>query len=325
MQRIIYFFLFTCIFTTNPLTAIVLKDMPETQNKLRILELLPNLLCPLAVDPCIPIDFIALSPKGTSDPYDWIYWGPEGVLKDYFKNPSSLKAPVLRVKLSANVSQTSSSGFNNTESFKLLEKESPEGFSSIETQWGDYPINALQMQQEGYITFVAWVGLNDPEAGWTLMFNLVYPNEKGLPSKEDVQLWENFIRKTKPLKDGDYFKAYGQDLQEGYTIVNVSGANLKMIAEKRQRDGTLQIVVIPESSDIEFRYDNMLECSMGAKWKQGEPMVKVYGDIIIKDKNSEFTTNNVTSIFIKTVPDFSLKKDDDKKFLVFQKKTDKVD
>lgn len=40
---------------------------------------------------------------------------------------------------------------------------------------------------------------------------------------------------------------------------------------------TLQVVVIPESSDVEFRYVDMMECAMGAKWKQGEPMVKVYG------------------------------------------------
>lgn len=280
---------------------------------------------PLAVDPSIPIDFIALSPKGTPDPYDWIYWGPEDILKDYFKNPTSLKAPILRVKLSSNVSQTSSSAFNNNESLKMLQKEAPEGFSSIDSQWGDYPILAIQAQQDGHITFVAWVGLNDPEAGWTLMFNLVYPNEKGLPNKEDLQLWESLIMKIKPLKDGDYFKAYAQDLQEGYTIVNVSGTKLKMIAEKKQRDGLLQIVVIPENSDTEFRYDDMLECAMGAKWKQGEPMVKVYGDIIVKNENSDFTTNNVTSIFIKTVPDFSIKKDNEKKFLVFQKKIDKTD
>jgi hypothetical protein len=101
--------------------------------------------------------------------------------------------------------------------------------------------------------------------------------------------------------------------------VNVGGAKLKMLAEKRQSDGTLQVVVIPESSNVEFHYVDMMECAMGAKWKQGEPMVKVYGEIVFNDKNLKATTDYVTSIFFKTVPDFSFKKDDVKKLLIFQK------
>jgi hypothetical protein len=167
------------------------------------------------VDPGIPADFIALSPRGTLDPYDWIYWGPKDVLKAYFENPASLKTPVLRVKLSANVAQTGPNSFNNEDSiqsFKMLKKEDPTGFASIETQWGNYPILAIRTKMEDQLIFMAWVGLNDPEAGWTLMFNLVYPDKKGHPNKEDRQLWESLIMKTIPLKDGDYFKACGQDL-----------------------------------------------------------------------------------------------------------------
>ena len=143
-----------------------------------------------------------------------------------------------------------------------------------------YPVLAIRSMLEGQLNFTAWVGLNDSEAGWTLMFDLVYPDKKGHPTKKDRQLWENLLTKTTQLQDGDYFKAYGQELQEGYTLVNVGGAKLKMLAEKRQSDGTLQVVVIPESSNVEFRYVDMMECAMGAKWKQGEPMVKVYGEIV---------------------------------------------
>ena len=46
-------------------------------------------------------------------------------------------------------------------------------------------------------------------------------------------------------------------LQEGYTFVNVGGTKLKMLAEKRLSDGTLQVVVIPDSPDIEFHYVDM--------------------------------------------------------------------
>jgi hypothetical protein len=187
MQRIFLFLcsLFMCIFTMNSLTAAAPKATQNEKNDLRILDLLPNLLCPLAVDPGIPADFVALSPRGTLDPYDWIYWGPKDVLIAYFENPASLKTPLIRVKLSANVAQTGPNSFNNegsNESLKMLEKEDPKGFASFETQWGDYPVLAIRTKMEGQLIFMAWVGLNDPEAGWTLMFNLVYP-EIGMDEK----------------------------------------------------------------------------------------------------------------------------------------------
>ena len=329
MQRIfmLLYSLFACILIMNPLIAIASQDTQDVKNDLRILELLPNLLCPLAVDPGIPSDFIALSPNGILDPYDWIYWGPKNVLKTYFEDPSSLKSPLIRVKLSAMVAQTGPNSFHKSfmEYLKKLKQEDPKEFASIETQWGDYPVLAIRSILEGQLNFTAWVGLNDPEAGWTLLFDLVYPDKKGHPNKKDRQLWESLLTKTTQLKDGDYFKACGQDLQEGYTLVNIDGAKLKMLAEKRQSDGTLQVVVIPESSDVEFHYVDMMECEMGAKWKHGEPMVKVYGKIVVNNKNVESTTNYVTSIFFKTVQDFSLKKDDRKKSLIFQKICDKTD
>ena len=91
MQRIYKFLslLFACIFIINPLTAVASQDRQDVKNDLRILNLLPNLLCPLAVDPGIPADFVALSPNGILDPYDFIYWGPKNALTAYFKDPSS--------------------------------------------------------------------------------------------------------------------------------------------------------------------------------------------------------------------------------------------
>lgn len=329
MQRIFIFLclLFMCIVIASSLIPIDLKDKQETKNDLRILDLLPNLLCPLAVDPGVPADFVALSPRGAVDPYDWIYWGPKDVLKAYFENPASLKEPILRVKLSANVAQVGPNAFNNEasmESIKKMKEEDPKGVAFLETQWGDYPVLALRVPYDRLI-FMAWVGLNDPESGWTLMFNLVSPNEEGRPNKQDRQLWANLLEKTTSLKDGDYFKAYGQDLQEGYTTVNVGGAKLKMLAEKRQSDGTLQVVVIPESPDVKFHYVDMMECAMGAKWKYGEPMVKVYGEIVVNNENPKSITHYVTSVFFKTVPEFSFKKEEGKQILIFQKTCDETD
>lgn len=311
-----------CVFNMNPLIGNDFKSKQDAENSLRILDLLPNLVIPLAVDPSIPADFVALSPSGTLDPYDWIYWGSENSLKDYFADPTSLKTPILRVRLSANVVQTSPTSFDKgtMESLKTMKKQNPKEFSSIETQWGDYPVLAIKSPSQGQLVFMAWVGLNDPEAGWTLLFNLVYPDKKDHPNQEDQLLWNNFITKTTKLKDNDYFKARGQDLQEGYTLVSIGPEKLKIIAEKRQNDGMIQVVIIPENStEVEFHYVDMMECLMGGQWKYKEPMVKVYAEIVIKKKNFEFTTHYVTSILYKTVSEFSFKKEDEKNLLIFQK------
>ncbi|GAB4225984.1 MAG: hypothetical protein Tsb0021_01460 [Chlamydiales bacterium] len=327
MQRIFKFlyFPFVCMLIMNPLIAIAPQDEQNVKNDLRILELLPNLLCPLAVEPGIPEDFVLQSPEGTLDLYDWNYWGPEEDLKAYFEDPTSLSVPLIRVTLSGNVAQTGPNTFSDEETIKILEKENPDWFTHIKTQWGDYPVLAIQTQMEGKSVFVAWVGLNDPESGWTLMFNLVYPNKEGHPNKEDRELWENLITKTTQLKDADFFKAHGQDLQDGYTLVNMGGAKFKMIAEKRETDGTLQVVVIPLSSGFEYDYTDMMECAMGADWKYGEPMVKVYGEIAVNNENFESHTYSVASIFYKTVPDFSFKSDEESNLLIFQKTCDNID
>lgn len=319
MQRlcIALFLLFVCIFAMHYSTAT--EESQSAESDLRILSLLPSLSSPLAVEPGIPDDFIALSPQGTLHPYEWIYWGPRNVLKAYFENPASLKVPILRVKLSANTAQIGPHAFSDAKSLELLQKKDPYGFASIETQWGDYPILAIRTLVENRLIFLAWVGLNDPQAGWTLMFNLVYPDEDGHPNKEDRQLWERLIMSTTQLQDANYFKACGQDLQEGCTHVNAGGAKLKMLAEKRLSDGQIQVVVIPENPKVTFHYIDMTECLMGAKWRYGEPMVKVNGEVRFKEEHFESTTNCITSIFFKTVPEFSLKSEDEKNLLIYQK------
>lgn len=290
----------------------------ENRNHLRILELLPDLLCPLAVDPGIPEDFIAMSPNGTIDLYDWVYWGPKDVLKAYFEDPNSLKTPVLRVQLSSNVVQTSRNSFSGMESLAIL-KENDKSFAEYKTQWGNYPVFSLRTKMANQTTFVAWVGLNDPGAGWTLMFNLVYPKLADHPNDRDLKLWQNLLSNTTELQDGDFFRVYGQDLQEGYTIVNISGATLKMVAEKRQSDGALQVIVIPENADIKYHYADMIEGLMGARWKYREPIVKVYGEIEVDNKDFAAVINHAATIFPKNVSEFSVKKEEAKDLLIFEK------
>lgn len=319
----IFIFLFSLqMCTMNSLIGNDFEDNHESKNEFRIQDLIPDLANPLAVNPAIPEDFVALSPDGKLDPYQWIYWGPKDVLEAYFKDPSTLKVPLIRVIISSNVGQTGPNSFNNLtyeEQIKEFKKQFPNDFESLETHWGSYPVLSFRAKVDDLFAYVAWVGLNERTVGWTLLFNLVYPNEAGHPNKNDNELWENLLHKTTQLEERDFIRMQGQDMQEGYTLFNFAGAKLKMIAEKREEDGKIQVVVIPENSNIEYKYIDMMESHMFTKWKCGEPLVKVASEIIVKNGNVTNNINYVLSVLYKTVKEFSYTKEEGQNSLIFEK------
>lgn len=172
-------------------------DNPE--ESLRINQLLPNTFYPLMVEPAIPGDFVAMAPNGKIDLYDWVYWGPQDVLESYFKNPNSLKQAIIRVKFSENVAQTSPDTFGNgvSEFINQLKQINPDAVT--ERRWGKYPVVAIKEKMRNRVCNMAWVGLNVPGSGWTLLFNLIYPENKNEPSKQDEMMWTTFITDTLPL------------------------------------------------------------------------------------------------------------------------------
>jgi hypothetical protein len=195
------FFLFSLFCAFNSLTAGDLKETGHLDDHSRINQLLPNTFYPLHVAPALPADFVAMSPNGDIDLYDWVYWGPKNVLEAYFKNPNSLKSAIIRVKFSENVAQTSPNTFGNgiEEFVKQLKQADPQAV--IQKRWGQYPVIAIKERMRNKVCNMAWVGLNVPEAGWTLIFNLIYSENKNEPSKEDETMWYKFINETKPLKN----------------------------------------------------------------------------------------------------------------------------
>jgi len=195
------FFVLSLLCTFIYLHATDSEECDNADADLRISQLLPNIFYPLLVEPAIPANFVAMAPSGDVDLYDWVYWGPKDVLETYFKNPNSLENAVIRVKFSGNVAQISPDTFGNgvEEHVKQLKQADPQ--SVIQKRWGQYPVVAIKEKMGNKIFNIAWVGLNVPDAGWTLMFNLIYPVNHREPSKEDEALWNTFITETEPLND----------------------------------------------------------------------------------------------------------------------------
>lgn len=320
MKRLLTVFsaLFLCVYNINTVSAMPIKA--QQPDNLRIKDLLPGLVYPLAVNPAIPADFVARTPTGASNLMEAMYWGPKEVLKKGF-NPRKLNTPVIKVSISQSVAQTGPHSFNH-EDPTALQESLTKNFGSITnfivTKWGNYPVISAQTKVMDTTVCLAWVGLNE-ENGTTLLFDLIYPNEKGRSNKSDLQLWDDFIRNTTALKGVDFFKVHGQDLQEGYTLQDLGPAKIKIIAEKRQRDGMIQVVVLPQSSDLKYKFTAMEEDVMVGQWKKGEPLVKVFSQVEMREGSSKFIQDNVTPIFYKTVSEFSYNIGN-KKLLIFQKK-----
>src|SRR5690348_2530805 len=78
----------------------------------RIFSLLPTMNTPLAVEPHVPKDFVAMSKEGPLDLKNWVYWGPKEALERYFKDSTTLDQPFLRVRMSETVKQTTATNFS---------------------------------------------------------------------------------------------------------------------------------------------------------------------------------------------------------------------
>jgi len=82
------------------------------------------------------------------------------------------------------------------------------------------------------------------------------------------------------------------------------------------------VVILPESN-TEFKFIKMDEGLMGAQWKWGEPMVKVYGIIEMKQNRMTNVIDHVTSVFVKQVSEFSFNEENvgkDVRYYLYQNK-----
>ncbi|CDZ79623.1 hypothetical protein BN1013_00118 [Candidatus Rubidus massiliensis] len=297
----------------NLLSAIPPENAIETNDYPRITSLLPCGYYCLPIEPAIPNNFIAMSETGKLNLQDWIYWGPQEVIEDFFKSDKKqLKSPIIRIKLSGNVFQTGPESFGPAKDLAIVEqmKKNPEQYNLIQKKIGDYPVIAFTNKIGNHAVTTGWIGLNDPE-GLVLLCNLVCPSLDKEPSKEDLKLWNAFLNESTPLVDSEKFKAIGQNLKPGYTLLNLEGSRAKMTAEKRKSDGKIQVVLIPISKDINFQLNEIQECLLGSNWNFMAPLCKVYGKFTkTESAKCKVIIPYVTSILLDEVEDFSISKEE---------------
>lgn len=290
-----------------------IEDLPLED--IRIFKLLPGLLSPLAIDPAIPENFIALSQSKYPDLYEGVFWGPKEVLEKLFEDPSSLCEPIIKVKFS-NSSQSEIEGELKDFTSKM-EGPGLKVIKSLKTHWGPYPVLVASMDasSKAYPEMgarrltMAWVGLND-SSGHVLSFQLIPPGFEQGAVLDDSPLWNNFIYSTKGLQGNSFLKANGQDLQPGCTIFNVWGEKLlKAVAEKRGSEGSIQIVITPLNDNVEFKYSNLRIEDVELKGNVAASLAKIYGMLEQKGNGTLFM-ETVIYVLIKNVEEFSINGDE---------------
>ncbi len=223
----------------------------------RIFTLLPPCDTPLAVEPAIPSDFVAMSKNGTLDLNDWVYWGPKKVLEAYFKDPASLSRSLLRVRKSETVKQISPQSFSaeNEELCKLMAPLGLKRLFDVHMQWGRYPVYGITAEFDKKWLYTAWVGLSDPQ-GSTLMFELVYPGTK--PSAEDFKLWDQFLDRTASLPESFIKEQFNVAYEPGKTEIVLHGKKFSVLGEQRFSDNLVKIFVDMQKSGLKATLDQVV-------------------------------------------------------------------
>lgn len=276
--------------------------------KPRIVNLLPGLISPLAVEPAIPSDFEVLSFEKVPDISAPLYWGNRGIVLGFMDDPTSLKEPIIGVKLSGNLQHKAGTMVFTGEKEMLKEMKS-HGYKVVKTRkltWSIFPVWVVQLQTpKNRLLHLAWVGLNAPR-GSVLMFQLIYPETWDQKKAQNIELWETFLNKTEMLDDKKYFEANGLSLDEGITIVDDEAAKMQVTAERRNADHKLLIMVKPLDRYTEFELNEIKVSKMGGQY-HGKTFAKVEGQVTrFIDGKRSVAPSHTTPVLIKDVEKYSV-------------------
>ena len=280
-----------------------MKEEIEEPHHIRILKLLPYIVHPPLVDPCLPEDF-TLGQQG-DDPYfsSGYYWGSQGTLNDYFDDPATLKGCLIRAQVSTTVSQLSLERFScdgNTQDLIAA------GFKEIKVtrgKWGIFPYRELQAKgSRGRHYYQMWVGLN-AEGGATLLFQFLYPDYLNEPTQTQKKIWGDFVRKTALLSLNDLLVAHGVHMNNGYTESSGIHERVRIAVEKRHFDQKLFITVEPLSHNkTHVEIQGIQDINFLTDFAYGQPLVEI--DSLITESGGETITEKV-SVLYNVVDQFS--------------------
>ncbi|MGE0197732.1 MAG: hypothetical protein AB7N99_04605 [Simkaniaceae bacterium] len=279
----------------STLASAQMKLEKEEPHEIRILKLLPYIVKPPLVDPCLPQEFILGCQD--DDPYfsAGYYWGAQRTLNDYFSDPTTLKGCLIRAQVSTTVSQLGLDRFScdgNTQDLSAA------GFTEIKVtrgKWGIFPYRELHAKgSKGRHYYQMWVGLN-AEGGATLLFQFLYPEYLNEPTQNQKKIWEDFVRKTALLSLNDLLVAHGVH-RKGYIESSSIREKVRIIVEKRRWDQKLFIYIDPLTSDHPFfQIQKIHDINFVSDFACGQPFIEI--DAVFTESKGEPLSEKVRVLY----------------------------
>lgn len=170
-----------------------------------------GMIHPPHVIPALPSNFIIVSAAPETkksrefDMYRGVIWAPERTARQYeFGSETNLqnaKDPMFFVRLSSSVGQYPGTD-RFTDEKNLVGQCRSLGLKNLKTaknKWGAYPVFSVTgNRSDGSTFYMAWIGINSRD-GWTIVVDYRVPMGADHPTKEEQQIWENFLTQTKPI------------------------------------------------------------------------------------------------------------------------------
>jgi len=283
---------------------------PETTQEevvwedLRIQRLMPGYMAFPAIEPFLPDNFIAL-PHPDRRRWGGLFWGTKETLEEFFQSGDDCRvtSPMLYVEISSGVGQKQDGSFTCEDT--AYDDFIAGGCLDVKIdklKWGEHPILSASCTHDGVKMHIAWVGLN--YEGHVLLMRFFDEFNQKTPSKDESQVWTDFLTKSRPLGEHDFYKSHGQDLREGFTLVNVYGSVLKVSAEKRIKDRKIQISIQPADHTISCKCLGVDQMAMPAQWHFSEPIVKIQAEVQVSSTANILSRQTIT-VLLKEVMEFS--------------------
>ncbi|HSH93891.1 MAG TPA: hypothetical protein VK968_07080 [Roseimicrobium sp.] len=169
-----------------------------------------GMLHPPKIKLALPPDFIVVSASPDAkttkefDMYMGNIWAVEKTARQFEygadRKVSNTKDPLFYVVLSDQVAQIpgTDSFVNEANIVRALKAVGAKKMKSTKTKWGKYPVMSVTGERpDGSPIFSAWIGINSPD-GWAILIDYRVPKGPGHPTKEEVKIWETFLKETKP-------------------------------------------------------------------------------------------------------------------------------
>lgn len=247
----------------------------DHKNEIKILQLIPKTWAEYpAINPAIPSDF---EPRLIDEIQEAVLWGRSHDTQRVIDGKTSeIEFPVFLVRPCEWATQTGPNNFSVEKEFRKFKRSRKLYSCKQESRlWGQYPVLLLEMvKKKGQPSQkVALIGLHSP-GGWCTEVTMLTPKNM---DQHALSVWETFIEKTEQLPELEYIRALGSDLHIGVTNWRLGAIELKVLAERRKRDGFLAVNVLPLNAFSKFEVSNALLSYMGTSWCYGEKCIKLDG------------------------------------------------